>query len=435
VRIQIFSILVVGIVGGGGIQPSWAQVIPSVAGNLSGAAAAGDVSRGAAAGLSMPTLPENPQSPTDFQGLTNLPQAAPSTESHGEEERIISTTPSGFSGFEGSDMIISDEGSSHLSSSDGERPMVGPIPAFHTVKKGETLWSLCENYYHDPWRWPQLWAYNPLITNPHWIYPGDKIRLIGGKGGPAPREKSADGGDAIRFSDGRIFSDRPIELRQTGFVHRKDRDQVGSIIGSREERILLSTHDEIYIDPSDKFRPKVGGTYSIYRALDSLQGENGNEIGTLVEILGTVEIKQAPKGKYVTGRITETLKSIERDDKVGPLQRVYRRPSQRPATKDLNGKIIATIQPGLHFGTHEIIFIDKGKRNGLLEGNRLLVMGRGDGYQRLLTQEDDKDEKYPWEAVAEISILDTFDDASVAVINRAIREVKKGDLVQMKRGY
>jgi nucleoid-associated protein YgaU len=39
------------------------------------------------------------------------------------------------------------------------------------VQKGDTLWSLCSKYFNDPWRWPRLWAANPVITNPHWIFP------------------------------------------------------------------------------------------------------------------------------------------------------------------------------------------------------------------------------------------------------------------------
>src|SRR5262245_14017322 len=45
------------------------------------------------------------------------------------------------------------------------------VPELHTVKKGDTLWGVCQVYFQDPWRWPRLWAENPLITNPHWIFP------------------------------------------------------------------------------------------------------------------------------------------------------------------------------------------------------------------------------------------------------------------------
>jgi hypothetical protein len=58
-----------------------------------------------------------------------------------------------------------------------ERTATGQVPELHVVQKGDTLWSLCSKYFNDPWRWPRLWAANPSITNPHWIFPGDVIRL------------------------------------------------------------------------------------------------------------------------------------------------------------------------------------------------------------------------------------------------------------------
>ncbi|HET6284145.1 MAG TPA: LysM peptidoglycan-binding domain-containing protein, partial [Polyangia bacterium] len=53
------------------------------------------------------------------------------------------------------------------------------IPDTYVVKKGDTLWDICESYFHDPWRWPKVWALNPEISNPHWIFPGQAVKLGG----------------------------------------------------------------------------------------------------------------------------------------------------------------------------------------------------------------------------------------------------------------
>ena len=47
----------------------------------------------------------------------------------------------------------------------------------HLVVEGDTLWDLSSQYLSDPMMWPALWSYNPQVTNPHWIYPGDTIFL------------------------------------------------------------------------------------------------------------------------------------------------------------------------------------------------------------------------------------------------------------------
>lgn len=51
----------------------------------------------------------------------------------------------------------------------------------HTIKTGDTLWDLAQQYYNNPYLWPQLWESNTWITDAHWIYPGD-VLLVGGEG-------------------------------------------------------------------------------------------------------------------------------------------------------------------------------------------------------------------------------------------------------------
>src|SRR4030042_4051024 len=49
----------------------------------------------------------------------------------------------------------------------------------YTIKKGDTLWDISSRFLKDPFLWPSLWQRNPYITNPHWIFPGQPIRLTG----------------------------------------------------------------------------------------------------------------------------------------------------------------------------------------------------------------------------------------------------------------
>lgn len=51
------------------------------------------------------------------------------------------------------------------------------IAGAYIVKKGDTLWDLSEEFFQDPFTWPDLWEKNRHIQDPHWIYPGDSIYL------------------------------------------------------------------------------------------------------------------------------------------------------------------------------------------------------------------------------------------------------------------
>ena len=51
-------------------------------------------------------------------------------------------------------------------------------PTVYVIKQGDTLWGLSERFIKDPEYWPNMWSKNGQITNPHFIYPGQKVRVF-----------------------------------------------------------------------------------------------------------------------------------------------------------------------------------------------------------------------------------------------------------------
>jgi hypothetical protein len=87
----------------------------------------------------------------------------------------------------------------------------------HTIKRGDTLWALAQQYFGNAYLWPQLWESNTWITDAHWIYPGD-VLLVEGEGTTQTGDATTRGTDettATTAAAGTTGKEPPLEADRT----------------------------------------------------------------------------------------------------------------------------------------------------------------------------------------------------------------------------
>jgi hypothetical protein len=317
------------------------------------------------------------------------------------------------------------------------------VPEEYLVEQGDTLWDISWIYYNDPWDWPKLWSYNPTITNPHWIYPGDLVRLLPRGFLVAPPPDTSLEPDAVPTGPTPIPPvsvppAAPVEarIRQLAFVDQSELDTSMVITGAVEDKELLAEGDEVFVTyPKDRI-PAVGSRYSIYAEDTAVtHPRKGGKLGSYVRVLGELVITTVKLDKLAQARIVASTGEIERGARVGPLQRIYKTVPPVANEVDLQRTIVARLSRSQLIGTGELVFIDAGEPDGVKVGNRLYVVRRGDALPPAdrtdLTGQDDRD--FPARALGRVIILDVGKELSLGLVDKAIEEMGIGDLVIMRK--
>jgi LysM domain-containing protein len=374
---------------------------------------------------------------------------------------------------------------------DGNIKPVPGAPDEYIIQKGDTLWDLSQKFLDNPWYWPKIWSLNPSIENPHWIYPGNKLRIVPGEGGAqAPAQVQAEdpeaGIDATALNapddpspgaspdtlvslpttpdldvvgrsgretrdplntvsvSGKLAFSPPavLSVRSSGLVTPEEMRAAGTLEASFEEKQMLATYDTAYArfrrgvpaKPGDKlliFRPEGPIVHPVSRRTLARQ----------TKTVGVVKVLSI-QGTQATVQIERTFEEVERGDLVRPWAPQDKRIARRANTADVLGRIVQAVNPGLtEFGEANEVFIDRGSADGVEEGNTFAVLRQGDGLSNAFVTrsytagaqgERSARADVPQENVGLLLVVDTREHVSTAVVVKSIRELQAGDYVEMR---
>ncbi len=314
----------------------------------------------------------------------------------------------------------------------------------HAVQSGDTLWDLSTEYLNNPWYWPKVWSYNPQLTNPHWIFPGNQVRFypsdenlptavdVASSELDIPDEDltipgSLDEEDLVK-TIGQIETARgtpdSIWTAFIGFVDQGSSRFTGQIVAAENETEQLDLYARLYVELETS--AEVGQPLALYRKRQDIRHPaTGELVGNVVELIGHAEVERLTSTVTVV-RVTRAYRVIERGDYVGELPAYWgERVREAPNETEVSGYVVETVGDVVALvGEHHFVYLDRGRADGVQIGNTMRVLARGD-------QVTGRTDGLPYEQIGTLLVVDVQETGSTAVVTDSLRGITVGDRVLM----
>jgi hypothetical protein len=294
---------------------------------------------------------------------------------------------------------------------------------YYTVVKGDTLWDLSEHFYDSPWIWPDLWEKNQEIANPHWIFPGERVRIYSREElermfGPKPPPEPEIGPPP---PEPKYYYYPAID--SVGFIRKEAVDPCGTIFKVKEERELMAQRDVVYVRPIGAAIFKPGDRFTVFRTLKPLKDKETKQlIGTQHYLAGVIEITEV-QPQFALASVVESYRAIAKNDLLMPYEPRSPKILLTESKEGLKGKVVAAEEGQAVFAEHGIAFINKGRNDGVQVGQSYSVY-----YQEKERIDPEVKEKVLLTPVnyAKILILLTEETTATALVTYSEKSIEPG---------
>ncbi len=292
---------------------------------------------------------------------------------------------------------------------------------YYTVQEGDTLWDLSQRFNDSPWQWPDLWSKNIKVSNPHLIYPGQKIRLYRRQDIELTAASKSSEASLSYSEQGPHFFYSPIE--NTGFVRRDPISSNGTIMKVDAEKELIAFGDTVFIKYTGTPSFNVGEKYVSYKTIGPIvDNVTGNAIGTQYLLTGVIEITRV-EPLFSVAEVIKSYRAIEIDDRLFPYEPRSPRIPIKESIYGLYGKIAACEKQTRLFGGDTVVFINKGEQDGVKAGQIYNIFYQDKFEVNPVTKETAQLSPIK---LGELLVLHTESTTSTVIVIRANREIPVG---------
>ena len=320
-------------------------------------------------------------------------------------------------------------------------------PNVYVVKRGDTLWAIAGKFLSKHWRWPEIWASNKHVKNPHWIYPGDKLLLCTLDGRPLIGVDEGDGCEGIirRHQGGTSLrpqvrveslsnaisviplSDIQQWLEHSIVISPESLQNIPYTIGAADNRVVTGAGQTVYARGNGLV---VGQHYGVYREgqpyefLDA-NGKKFNAGIELTEVASAVAV--AGENDVTTLELTNSYNAeVRRGDYVLPRYDAELPSLFYPTTTNevtAGGKVVRVQGSIGTAAQHSVVTIDRGSLHGAKSGQVFSVYQQGETVRDPKTKESIK---LPSQQIATVMIFKSFDQLSYAYVLESNLPIKMG---------
>jgi hypothetical protein len=292
-------------------------------------------------------------------------------------------------------------------------------PDYYIIQEGDTLWDISTRFLGDPYAWPELWSINGYVTNPHWIYPGERIYFRLSESLPPPQDVAIDTTPpppeaAVCDFPPRFNQERPSTYLFAPGTLGNDRDLniQGTVYGAYQPNKELAEDHYLYLKV-DGDQVECGDQLAIYRKLKSSVKNDRRNYGNLYWMLGTVRVLRVDRN-IATVVVEISYAEMERGDLVGDPMPVGYTVDVHPPNGEVltEASVVARLGERVLVVPGETVFLDRGTNDGIEPGISLYIVRRVEG--RLSLEEED--ERVPERVIGRVVVVRAEEGWSTAVV-------------------